>query len=77
MSTCSSCSSCTAAIIWATTAAGKPLPVDAAPCADGNIALEQPGAFATYLRKGQVHEGPRYKAHFATCPHAAAHRRPR
>lgn len=55
------CRSCNAEVYWIQTATGKKMPVDAA--VDGGVA---PG-----LHPGQG------VSHFATCPHADQHRRPR
>jgi hypothetical protein len=80
------CGSCGAAIIWATTAGGKRMPVDAAPRIGGNIQLNwnlgragQSYPTATVLTKAQLADtfDVLYQAHFVTCPHAASHRRAR
>lgn len=71
------CSSCGADIIWARTESGRRIPLDAAPVdptkVDGAGFLENGvarfGAFE--LPPGT----PRYVSHFATCPHAARHRK--
>lgn len=58
-----SCSSCGARIVWFRTAAGKRMPVDE----------------ATTLPTDAEHQLDltRHKSHFATCPNASQHRRPR
>lgn len=73
------CRSCRAPIVWAETAGGKRMPVDAEPAPLGNIAL-------TELDDGRVHasvvaegavlltEQPLHLSHFATCPNADQHR---
>lgn len=55
------CRSCGAMIIWFKTTAGKNIPIDA----------------ATVLPEDYTLELPRHISHFATCPQAAQHRRPR
>lgn len=75
------CSSCGALITWALTPSGRSIPLDPdAP--DGNL-------FATVDRAGRTHVRPRLLdaepgpdetpavSHFATCPNAKLHRRPR
>ena len=76
------CSSCDAPIVWAVSAkTGKRIPIDAAPVADGNIVLSGtlrvlvahvygPGQLSP---AGHAH----YKSHFATCPNAGQHRKPK
>lgn len=85
------CRSCEAEIIWATTAKGKAMPVDAEPCPDGNVGL-QPNAdpreppHAHMLTANAHRHMPdgmhpagftRHKSHFATCEFAAQHRKAR
>lgn len=55
------CASCNAQIIWFTTDAGKKMPVDAGTVEIGDYKLDL----------------KRHTSHFATCPKAAQHRRPR
>lgn len=74
------CSSCGAEISWVVSAtSGVAMPLDAAPCADGNIVVS--GGKAHVLNRSlfaaEAPETPRYKSHFATCPNAAKHRRKR
>lgn len=83
-----SCRSCGASILWVWTEAGKRMPLDAQPCEDGNIEIvgeretEQGSApLVRYLKEGEgdlclLEPPPRYRSHFARCPHAAEHRRP-
>ncbi len=79
----SKCKSCGAVIVWAFTPRGKRIPVDAAPDATkGNLVLV-PNGFGHAMRLvasavssadfGALH----YTSHFATCPQADEHRRPR
>jgi hypothetical protein len=58
-----------AAIIWAVTAAGKRIPLDAE--SEARFVLDDPLPGPTPA----VHVVATYQTHFATCPHAAAHRR--
>jgi hypothetical protein len=75
------CRSCGAAIIWEpSTASGKLMPLDAEPHPDGNIVLIPAGAMV--LSKETAETGKRigsrrYRSHFATCPDAAQHRKPK
>ena len=55
------CQSCEAPIVWLRTQAGKAMPVDAASVRPGDT------IFVPNL----------HVSHFATCPHAAKHRKPR
>jgi hypothetical protein len=63
------CRSCQAPILWARTTRGKSVPLDAEPCADGNLTLVDGVAHYGALA-GQRH----YKSHFATCKQANAWR---
>jgi hypothetical protein len=69
----SKCRSCGAKIFWYYTASGKLMPVDAEPCADGNLAINYDGTVMV-VGSGSGRQ-PRYRSHFATCPNAARHRR--
>lgn len=77
----SRCKSCGADIVWVKTVAGKSIPLDAAPVADGNVALDSGGRAHVYSNPAALFvvdmagDGPRYRSHFATCPNAAEHRR--
>lgn len=68
------CRSCQGEVIWARTRGDKAMPVDAAPCADGNVELRAGwagrGAIATVLSGPSLLGGLLRKAHFASCPHA-------
>ena len=75
------CRACSAPIVWATTSAGKSMPVDAEPSPDGNVLL-----FATVDRKwiaivmgkGEAAKSAareRFTSHFANCPSAESFRR--
>jgi hypothetical protein len=85
----SACRSCGAEIEWAETVNGKPIPVDKIPVEDGNILLSmrwrcppvavvQSAQQIAKLKSEAFHTGQKhvlFKSHFATCPHAAKHRR--
>lgn len=78
----SACRSCGADIVWAVTAAGKRMPVDAEPVPEGNVALVDLASgeiHATVLGEGEalLAEEPLHLSHFATCVFADQHRRPR
>jgi hypothetical protein len=74
---------CTAQIIWALTAKGKKMPVDAEPTHQGNLELTAPGGLtplAKVVRRNKINWGKKmYVPHWASCPDAAAfgHRRER
>lgn len=77
----SRCRSCGAPIVWATTPAGKLIPLDPQPVDDGNLAVhrDEDGIhlYARVLKKGEEpaeHER-RGVSHFTTCPQADQHRR--
>lgn len=55
------CRSCDADIVWLKTAAGKDMPVDAASASP----------------EDQVFDAKKHKPHWATCPNADRHRKPR
>ena len=69
------CRSCHAPIIWAKTANGKAIPIDATPTSLGNIEVD--GGTAKYVTADVNALGPRYVAHFATCPQANNYSRPK
>jgi len=76
------CTSCQAEIRWAVTAAGKLMPIDPEPVEGGNLELigERNGRPLVRYRQPSLLEppdGPRYRSHFASCPHAGQHRRAR
>lgn len=74
------CGSCGASIIWAVTSSGKAHPLDAVPAPDGTAALfPGPGSGKLLVLFGKAARAAaeRFKSHFATCPNAEAHRRPR
>jgi hypothetical protein len=67
------CSSCEAPVKWARTERGARMPLDPEPRSDGNLVVE--GAYARAVQSGDP--GPFFVSHFATCPNANKHRRPR
>lgn len=72
------CGSCGAPVTWAKTAAGKVIPLDPEPVANGNVLLRDGVAIVFGAKSGAPPAGERrYKSHFATCAQAAQHRRPR
>ncbi len=64
------CSACGAPIIWAKhEKSGKPNPIDADPCPDGNVLLR--GDFYMLVPKAERVDWPKlHKSHFSTCPEA-------
>lgn len=81
----SRCRSCGERIYWARTASGKPMPVDVVragnqtPRTVGNVDLRRRTDDPSELTATVVAEASRspqlWTSHFATCPHAAQHRR--
>lgn len=71
---------CGAAVIWATTDKGGRMPVDPEPLATGgnvdlrDIGRDEPLAVVLSVSK-QFGRYWLHTSHFATCPHAARHRR--
>lgn len=75
------CSTCKAPVLWAVTAAtGARIPLEPEPSPKGNLRLEErPGKspLAHVVEPLLDAPGPRYRAHFVSCPDAARHRRTR
>lgn len=72
------CSSCGAPIVWAITEAGKRVPLDAKPIRIAIVARDNDGAEILDNGARVIARGENgYVSHFATCPNAAAHRKPR
>jgi hypothetical protein len=71
-------SSCRARIRWAVTETGNRIPLDADPVDDGNLAARKDGDTIRVrtLGTGELADGElRFVSHFASCPHAAGHRK--
>ncbi len=61
-------------MFWRTTTAGKPMPLDVEPVADGNLYLE--GAeFVRVVDLFTPASATRFVSHFVTCPDADEHRK--
>jgi hypothetical protein len=77
----STCLSCHQPVIWGITGAGKRIPLDPEPVAEGNLAIgpEEPPQVRYLSKDGdQVRQSEwRGVSHFATCPNAASHRKAR
>ncbi|WP_158884074.1 hypothetical protein [Amycolatopsis anabasis] len=79
------CGTCGAPILWATTRAGKPMPVNPEPAPErGNVllAVQDGQLVAGVLRRNQAagaHDAGLvlHTSHFTDCPHADQHRRSR
>lgn len=72
------CRSCNADIIWTKTKDGAAFPIDPVPVVGGNIYIRERDQIAMVVPKDML--GGRelyYVTHFATCPHAAQHRKGR
>ena len=75
------CRSCGAPIRWVLTDKGRRMPLDPDPHPDGNImpvTVTVGGAFPREETRAFVTtapDGPAWRSHFATCPHAARHRK--
>ena len=71
------CRSCGASILWAATASGRSTPLDAGPHPEGNLYLDGDVARVAVAARAAPEGAPLYRSHFATCPQAARHRRPK
>lgn len=71
------CRSCSAPILWVKTASGKATPLDAAPVADGEWCVVAGVAVNVGAAPDLFAPPERYRVHWATCPNAGDHRRPR
>jgi hypothetical protein len=69
------CRSCKASILWVVMQSGRAMPLDAEPSASGTIVVD--GEHARVAKPDPADPQPRYTSHFATCPGAGQHRRPR
>lgn len=73
------CKSCNAEVIWAHLPNDKRMPVDAQPVPTGNLVLVRRGGRVHARGHNPEKDGvdcPRRVSHFATCPQAAAWRKP-
>ena len=78
------CKSCSAPIIWAVTAKGKPMPIDTEPVRDGNVLIYRVGD-TEEIRAQVVKRDPDqdefdgleeyHVSHFVTCPQSKGWRR--
>lgn len=80
------CTSCQAPIVWTVDrTTGRRAPIDRDPVAGGNVRLLEPRVpggppVSAVVGAGidlfdDTDDGTRHVSHFATCPHAAEHRR--
>lgn len=72
----SRCRSCQAEVRWVKTAAGKWMPLDVEPSAEGNVQLCMVGGEeiaavlgGEFRAAAQLEQIPLYVSHFASCPH--------
>lgn len=72
----SRCRACGCVIRWAKSENGRPIPLDIAPAADGNIVI-RPGPIAHVLKKDEEPTAATFKSHFATCPERDRFKKPR
>jgi hypothetical protein len=74
----STCRGCGADILWAKSARGSAIPLDAEPGPSGTMVLEGDGPVAVNVGPPTLFDRrPRYVSHFSTCPQAAEFRRRR
>lgn len=66
---------CGARIVWAKTARGKNMPVNADPDDTGTVVLRGEPPLALVVPDGAYPEEPRYRAHWADCPRSDEFRR--
>ena len=81
------CKSCGAQILWVITAKGKSMPVDAHPTPIGGFILTHnkraDRLLATYVKsmppeeQAELGTRNRWESHWATCPNATEHRKPK
>lgn len=69
-----SCRSCGAPVRWVRTEAGRRMPINPDPDPAGNLVLDVTGLA---VQVDPTATGPKYTSHFATCPEAARHRKPK
>ena len=68
------CRSCGAAIRWVYTSRKRAMPIDPVPVAGGNVEVFDMGTVSVVTPSPGI---VRYVSHFATCPNAATHRKPK
>lgn len=62
------CNTCGAPVLWVRSyPKGKLMPIDPDPVEGGNVELTEHGV-VVHGQPELAADGPRYKAHFATCP---------
>ena len=71
------CDSCGAPIRWERTVRGKPIPLDPEPGTDAHLFIRSDGLVADDRSHPAWADAPRFETHFATCPNANKHRKPR
>lgn len=78
------CRSCDAPVLWAKTEKGRRMPLDPEPYTGSEPAgvfvlrfFEAGTPTAVAVPPEAFKDEPLYRSHFATCPHAAEHRRGR
>lgn len=76
------CRSCGADVLWCVYPTGKRSPLDALPHPEGTVQRFDPTLSAkvltgTELATARANGARLHRSHFATCPNAAEHRRPR
>jgi hypothetical protein len=67
------CKSCGAQIRWAKTATGGSMPINPGLVDNGNVVIEGDPPIARVVAAGSG----QFISHFATCPNADAHRKPK
>jgi len=84
--TASRCRSCRQPVVWVHTQAGKTMPLDPHPSAEGNVTytgrstvngagVERPEVRVAAQPALLSDEGPHYVSHFTTCPQSEQWRR--
>ncbi len=68
------CRTCEAPVLWAETAAGKKMPLDAVPVPTGTMAYVHGKCWPVTAEDRKLHR-ELYTSHFVTCPHAGDWRR--
>jgi hypothetical protein len=71
------CKSCGAAVTWCVTSTGKKMPVDAKEAPGGNVVLEKHPLYREPFARVVAPGTGKHTSHFATCPNAIQHRKPR